>query len=208
MNIPPAIVFINNDISMPPTVPIPDVVGADPSLYIGAEPSTDELSKIQNQLKIDETITKQEFDARVAADPNYPRIVHLQGLRVLVILETFQDVNNRNLADVVLFVKQGIAAIQKNKFDHDRDDHDRDCDGCRQHREHNRNRPPTLSLDLQRLNIYELLRFVHSKNVVIVPDFGERRCHRTGAFGCECDHCRRGNKLYKWIPENQPGRPP
>lgn len=175
MNIPPAIIFINGDISYPPTTPV----------FVGAEPSTDELTKLKGQLMIDEVMTKTEFDARVVADPNYPKIVHLQNFRILVILDTFQDLTNRNLADIVIFVKQGIAAIEKNNYG-----------------------SPGLSLDLQRLNIYELLRYNRSPNVVIVPDFGEHRCrhHNNGAFGEICGPCR--NKLYKWVPENQPGKPP
>ena len=185
MRIPPAIIFINGDITYPPTLPIPQVLGADPSLFIGADPSQDELTKLQGQLQIDETMTKGEFDARVAADPNYPAIVHLQYLRILVILDSFQDLNNRNLADVVIFVKQGIASIEKNNFG-----------------------KPGLSLDMQRLNIYELLRYNGSKNVVIVPNCGERHHHHdSGAFG-QIDEHGPNHRLYKIVPENQPGKPP
>jgi hypothetical protein len=90
------ICFINGDITYPPTIPIPEDIGADPTLYIGSDdPLESELGSLQLQLNIDETMSKQEFDARVAADPNYPRIVHLQNLRILVILTTFQDLVNR-----------------------------------------------------------------------------------------------------------------
>ena len=185
MQIPSAIIFINGDISRPSTIPVPLVVGSDPSLFIGAEPTTDELTKIQGQLYIDDTMTKQEFDARVAVDPNYPAIIHSQYLRILVILDNFHDLINRNLADVVMFVKQGIASIEKNNFG-----------------------KPGLSLDLQRLNIYELLRYNKSPNVVIIPDYGRYRHHHhdSGAFGQIDDH--RDHKLYKIVPENQPGKPP
>jgi hypothetical protein len=189
MRIPPAIIFINGDITYPPTLPAPQILGIDPSLYIGADPAQDELTKLQGQLQISETMTKQEFDARVAADPNYPAIVRLQYLRILVILDSFHDLVNRNLADVVIFVKQGIASIEKNNFG-----------------KHG------LSLDMQRLNIYELLRYNRSKNVVIVPDFGEHyrdrdRDRDSGAFG-EIDDHGPNHKLYKIVPENQPGKPP
>lgn len=196
MNIPPAIFFINSDITYPPIIPIPEYIGADPPLYVGDQDPANqisELTNLQQQLLIDDTITKQEFDARVAANPNYPRIVHLQGLRVLVILTDFHDQVNRELADVVLFIKQGLASVEKNKF----------CEP----------QQPRLSLDIQRLNIYTLLRFNHSKNVVTVPAFGGCCEHgfpwdrQEGAFGKDCG-CRRRNGFYKWIPENQPGKPP
>lgn len=186
MNIPPAIFFLNGDITYPPIQPPPQEVGSDPSLYIGDSDPLNKISEVTNfqkQLDITETMTKQEFDLRVATDPNYPNIVHLQGLRILVILDSFQDEVNRNLADVVMFVKQGIVTVEKNKFG-----------------------PPRLSFDMQRINVFQMLRAVHSPNVVIVPDFGRREHERdNGAFG-EI-HIHR-NKIYKWIPENQPGKPP
>lgn len=160
MLIPSAIIFINNDM-------------------------TDaEKINIGNQLKIDETMSFDEFNSRMDVDPNYSAIVHLQNLRILVVLDSFQDLNNRNLADVVLFVKQGLASVEKNNFG-----------------------KPGLTLDIQRINIYEILRYNNSPNVVIVPDFGERRHHHnSGAFGQVNTHIN--HHLYKNIPENQPGKPP
>ena len=206
--IPPMILFVNGDISFPVRPPPPDVLGADPPLYIGANPASriSELTNLQRQLNIDETMCKEEFDARVEGTPEYPRIVHLQGLRILVILESFQDMYLRNLADVVLFVKQGLASVQKNKFDCEYFYEYDEEDPC-----HRRQGRPRLTLDMQRLNIYELLRYNHSPNVVPNRDdcFDEWRERRfTGAFGCECDHCIRRNGLYKWVPENLPGRLP
>jgi len=118
---PPAIVFINADI-------------------------TDAIkSVITSQLFINETMTDLEFDARVVADPNYPTNVHLQNLRILVIRQTFRDLTNRNLADLVMFVKQGQASIEKNNFG-----------------------PPGLTLPISRFNIYDLLRANNSKYVITV----------------------------------------
>ena len=208
MNIPPAIFFINSDIGMPEVPPPPAVLGADPSLYIGAQPlmRISELTNFQQQLNIDDTMTKQEFDARMVADPEYAKIIHLHGMRILVLLDSFDNVTHRNLADVVLFVKQGTISVQKNKFDYDHFyEYDEDWDSYRGHKGR-----PRLTLDMQRLNVYELLRYNHSKNVATVPDFAVdrfRRCE-TGVFGCECDHCRKRSDFYKWIPENQPGKPP
>lgn len=66
------------------------------------------------QLYITEAITGTEFDARVAADPNYPLIVYQNNLRILVIRPA-NDYTNRFLADLVLFLKHGEASIQCNK---------------------------------------------------------------------------------------------
>ncbi len=92
--LPGAVIFVNNDLT-------PNV-----------------LEYLLRQLYIDGYdgyISGAEFDARVAADPNYPTIVHLQNLRILVIRD-FWDGYNRNLADVAIFVKAGLATIEANKF--------------------------------------------------------------------------------------------
>jgi hypothetical protein len=137
MSYPPAIIFINADIN--------DGI----------------KTTLQSQLYINEIMSDTEFDARVAVDPNYPNLIHLNRMRILVIRQNFRDYTNRNLADVVMFVKQGMAAIEKNNFG-----------------------PPGLTLDIQRVNIYTLLRYNNSGAVVILP-------HATKpphACGCKC-HC-------------------
>lgn len=92
--LPGAVIFVNNDLT------------------------SNVLEHLLRQLYIDGYdgyISGTEFDARVAADPNYPTIVHLQNLRILVIRD-FWDGYNRNLADVAIFVKAGLATIEANKF--------------------------------------------------------------------------------------------
>lgn len=90
-NIPSAIIFVNNDLSQ----------------------SVEDTLKLQ--LRIDEVMSGTEFDARIAADPNYPDLVHLNGLRIMII-RSFRELDNRSLADIVIFVKAGLAAIEANKF--------------------------------------------------------------------------------------------
>lgn len=162
---PPAIVFLNGDINYPPSPPIfPGANPAAPNSYAGFS----ELTTLQTQLFINDTMTKAEFDARVAADPNYPTIVHLQGMRILVILPTFQDTVNRELADVVIFLHQGLADVECNKFG-----------------------PPKHDFEVQRLTIYELLRAVCSPNVVILPFCcsGPESCCEACRYPFYCDRC-------------------
>jgi hypothetical protein len=145
---PPAIIFINGDITYPPTGPV--FIGAQPG-NPSSDAGTSELTNLQIQLFIDDTITKAEFDARVAGDPNYPTIVHLQDLRVLVILPVnvpfCEETINFEYADVVMFLHQGLADIEKNRFG-----------------------PPGQNYDIQRINIYAVLRAVeHCHNDIIVP---------------------------------------
>ena len=71
--------------------------------------------KLEQQLYIHETISGQEFDDRFSADPNYPEIIKLQNLRILV-LRDFFNITNRNVASLVIFVKLGISSILKNNF--------------------------------------------------------------------------------------------
>jgi len=122
MLLPSAIIFINNDIT------------------------TNQKLYLQNQLQITEAISFEEFNARVAKDPNYPQTIHGQNLRILVVLSDLKNITNRELADVVFFVKQGLIAILKNKFG-----------------------PPATSFSQNRINIWQLLRGADSNQVLILP---------------------------------------
>jgi len=171
-NPPPAIIFINGDINYPPSSGDPVFIGSIPS-ETTSYASVSELTTLQIQLFINDTITKAEFDARVASDPNYPAIVHLQNLRVLVILEkhvAFCEIDNLELSDVVLFLHQGLADIERCHFG-----------------------PPRQNFEVQRLNIYEILRAVHSPNVVILPGWcgfaGGGDCCTACNYPFYCDGC-------------------
>jgi hypothetical protein len=127
-------------------------------IFINADMTVAQKQYIGQQLYITETISGQEFDARVVADPNYPDIVHQQNLRILVVRDDFRDYTNRELADIAIFVKQGLIAIEKNKFG-----------------------PPNLTFQQDRVNIYELLRAVDSNQVVILPTPPPRTI-----YPCDC----------------------
>lgn len=133
MNLPPAIIFVNADID-------------------GYMTNT-----LVSQLYIDGYMSKSEFDDRILALPSYPDFIHGNGYRIMVILPDFRDYTNRELADVVIFVKGGLASIEKNKYG-----------------------PPKLTLPVERINIYALLRGAGSQYVVILPRTYSR------FPGCEC----------------------
>ncbi len=109
--LPSAIIFINNDVS--------DNV----------------KSVLIKQLYIHESITREEFDARVSADPEYPNVVHLNNLRILVFQDFWAPRNGFDIADVVIFIKSGLAYIESNNFG-----------------------PPGLCLPVANLYIHALLR--------------------------------------------------
>jgi non-homologous end joining protein Ku len=89
--VPPAIIIMNDDL-------VPSV-----------------RAWIEKQLHITETINGATFDQRMANDPNYPSIIKQLNERLLVIRD-FREENNRLAADVVVFVKNGLAAIERNNF--------------------------------------------------------------------------------------------
>lgn len=115
-------------------------------IFVNADLNDGIRNSLISQLEITENMTGQEFDARVTVDPNYPTNIHANHLRILVIRDSFHDLTNRNLADIVMFVKQGLASIEKNNFG-----------------------PPGLTLPVQRINIYDLLRYNGSSEVKIYP---------------------------------------
>jgi hypothetical protein len=114
--------------------------------FVNADINDGIRNTLMSQLFIDEALSDTDFDARVQADPAYPDEIHLNGIRIMVIRQNFHDFTNRNLADVVMFVKQGLASIEKNNFG-----------------------PPGLTFPIDRINMYELLRYVGSNQVVILP---------------------------------------
>ena len=114
--------------------------------FVNADIDSGIKATLTTQMFIDEVLTDTEFDSRVQSDPTYPDLVHLNGIRILVIRQNFRDYTNRNLADVVIFVKQGQATVEKNNFG-----------------------PPGLSLPIQRITMYDLLRYNKSNQVVVLP---------------------------------------
>ncbi|HEY5268119.1 MAG TPA: hypothetical protein VII94_03215 [Candidatus Saccharimonadales bacterium] len=239
-SLPPAIIFCNGDITYPLTSP------PTPPYFVGSNPtapnsyaSPSELTNLETQLSITDTMTKTEFDARVAVDPNYPLIVHLQGLRILVILPDFHDKCNSDLADVVVFLHSGLADIERNRLGwpgkgRPDDWHDDDyCEkpdvapsifhppirieypqeGCNKswedscedgyhgedgYHEHHRSAfgPPIQSYNIQRLNIYELLRAGRSDCGVFMPFSTMPHCESCKyPFYCDACHTFSGIKI-------------
>lgn len=84
-------------------------------IFCNNEISDGTKSTIQSQLFVNETITGIEFDARIAADPNYINEIHGNGLKILV-LRSLDETTNRHLADIVLLIRNGLASVMVNKF--------------------------------------------------------------------------------------------
>ena len=83
-----------------------------------------------------------QFDGYYAANPNYVNKIHGSGTRVLVIRDILRDktivdgTKNYPLADIFLFIKSGLAYVEKNNFG-----------------------PPRLALSIYDMTIYDFLRY-------------------------------------------------
>ena len=88
---PAAIIFVNNDL-------------------------TDNVkTMLVRQLHINEVIDGYVFDDRITADADYPNYIKINNLRLMVV-RSYLETDNRELADVAIFVAHGLAAIEKNNF--------------------------------------------------------------------------------------------
>lgn len=112
MSLPGLLIFVNNDLSE-------NVEAA-----------------LVRQLFIHQVMTGSELDGYVdgyVLPSDYTDYLHGTNTRVLV-KRPFTETNNRSLADVVIFVKAGLAAIETNKVG-----------------------PPGLTLSVDKLYIHRLL---------------------------------------------------
>jgi hypothetical protein len=199
--LPPGIFFVNGDISYPPTKTF---IG-DTLTQIGSSAGPDSLTTLVTQLFIDDVMTKEEFDARMAADPNYSLIVHLRGFRILVIVPQYYDQVNRQYADVVMFLHQGLVDVESNQFAWPI--FGTPCSSCcsgdgygHTHIPGVATGPPGQCYDLQRINMYDLLRagkgeFSGSGCCAVVPWFAFTCNQCSYPFFCDMCHTFSGMKV-------------
>jgi hypothetical protein len=69
------------------------------------------------QLQIDEIIDGYTFDSRLLTDSDYVKNIRALRRRVMVVRD-FRETNNRDVFDVVIFVKEAMASITQNCFGH------------------------------------------------------------------------------------------
>jgi len=89
--LPSAILFVNNDLTQ------------------------NVLNKLKSQLFITDVLESDIFDGYVNDIPNFINDCKAKNKRVLVI-RSFNDYTNRELADVAIFIKNGLASVEKNKY--------------------------------------------------------------------------------------------
>ncbi len=89
--IPPAIIFVNEDIS---------------------KNTRDHLEK---QLFITESYSGTEFDNVYANNPNLKKDIMINNDRIMV-FRSFADYTNRSVADIAMFVSRGLINVEKNNF--------------------------------------------------------------------------------------------
>lgn len=88
--VPTAIIFVNNDLT----------------------PSVSNM--LVKQLYIDEVIDGYVFDQRIESDGYYLGTI-AQSQKRLMVVRSFTELENRSVADVVIFVKNGMAAVETKK---------------------------------------------------------------------------------------------
>jgi len=88
---PAGIIFVNNDL----TANVQDV--------------------LVRQLHISEVIDGYTFDDRVSTIQNYVNSITVLNRRLMVV-RSFEELDNRDLADVVIFVSHGLASVLENNF--------------------------------------------------------------------------------------------
>ncbi len=84
-------------------------------IVVNADLTKQVTSVFQSQLALDEILTGTEFDARLAADPNYPTEVRLMSQRILVV-RNLQDTFDRTAVDFVVFYKNGLVSVEHSKY--------------------------------------------------------------------------------------------
>jgi len=72
-------------------------------------------NRLQIQLHISETITGQDLDLRIAADPEYVQSIRAMRQRLLV-MRDFRETANRTEMDVVIFIRESMVYVEKNCF--------------------------------------------------------------------------------------------
>lgn len=72
-------------------------------------------SHLVTQLHITEVIDGYVFDDRIAANSSYPDTIRADGYRLMVV-RSFAELESRELADVAIFIKNGLASVLKNNF--------------------------------------------------------------------------------------------
>jgi hypothetical protein len=70
---------------------------------------------LMRQLFIDRIMTGDEFDDLMSQDSGFATAYRNSGKRLLVI-RPLNELQNRAEADVVLFIKEGLASVETNKF--------------------------------------------------------------------------------------------
>ncbi len=91
MIFPPATVMVNDDL-------IPEI-----------------QQWLERQLFISQTLDGYHFDQQVNLNPNFVKQLKINNQRLLVIRD-LRETQNRDLMDLVLFIKEGVATSLKNNF--------------------------------------------------------------------------------------------
>lgn len=102
--------------------------------FVNPDISDQVKSVIQRQLYITSELTGSELDSIINVSPNFPYQIKETNQRILV-MRSFRELMNREIADVAIFIFQGLAYIEQNKFG-----------------------PPISAIPVSNLSLYQLIR--------------------------------------------------
>lgn len=84
-------------------------------IFVNEEISDGVKGPLQRQLYSTKIETGAEFDSNLASNPDYVNYLKQQGFRTIVYRDFSSDLN-KDKADIVLFIKEGLATIEKNNY--------------------------------------------------------------------------------------------
>lgn len=84
-------------------------------IFVNNDLTANVQAMLVKQLHISEVLSGDDFDTRMAADPDYTDVVRKLDLRILVV-RTFEGLDDRTNADIVVFISHGLASVLESKF--------------------------------------------------------------------------------------------
>jgi len=84
-------------------------------IFVNDDLTANVQARLVRQLHINEVVSGSVFDGRITANSDYPAVVKQLNQRLMVV-RSFEELTNRTLADVVIFVSNGMASVLDNKF--------------------------------------------------------------------------------------------
>lgn len=84
-------------------------------IFVNTDLTDSVQSMLTKQLRVDYVMTGSQFDQSLITDPEYVNKIKQLNLRVLV-KRDLDELQNREYADIVAFIKAGLISVLENNF--------------------------------------------------------------------------------------------